>query len=304
MPDGILNLDKPLGPSSHDIVAQVRDLTDVRRVGHAGTLDPLATGVLVVCVGRSATRVSEYLMNGRKTYRAQIRLGITTETYDGEGRILTKTPTDDITRDQVEEALIGFQGTIEQVPPMYSALKHKGKPLYRLARKGVEVKRSPRQVEIYHLALTDCNLPFCTLEMTCSPGTYVRTLAHDLGQSLGCGAYLTGLVRLASGIFRLEDATSLEELTRAADEGRWSELLHPIDAPLADRFPALYLDADAAYRLCSGQAVEGTTDGTTARKGDLARVYGPGEAFLALAAYDETNDVWRPHKVFAAPSKR
>ena len=206
MPDGILNLNKPRGPTSHDVIDRIRALTGIRRVGHAGTLDPLATGVLLVCIGR-ATRVAEYLMDSHKIYRARVRLGIATDTYDAEGQVIPSVDSVDpieISRAEVETALVRFRGTIEQVPPMYSALKHKGEPLHKLARRGVEVKREPRQVEIPCLALTEWKPPECTLEMTCSPGTYVRALAHDLGQALGCGAHLTGLVRLASGGFRLK----------------------------------------------------------------------------------------------------
>jgi tRNA pseudouridine55 synthase len=253
VPDGILNLDKPRGPTSHDVVDRVRRLTGIRRVGHAGTLDPLATGVLLVCIGK-ATRVSEYLMTGRKVYRAHVRLGVITDTYDAEGQVVASTDLVRVSRAEVEMALTRFRGTIEQVPPMYSALKHKGKPLHELARQGVEVKREPRQVEIFRLVLTQWELPECMLEVTCSPGTYVRALAHDLGQALGCGAHLTGLTRLASGGFRLEDGVTLDAFTRAAEEGHWAELLHPIDAALM-HFPALHLDAEAARRLCSGQAV-------------------------------------------------
>lgn len=296
MPEGILNLDKPRGPTSHDIVERVRELTGVRRVGHAGTLDPLATGVLVVCVGRSATRVVEYLMDELKVYRAQVRFGVTTDTYDGEGRTTAEAPVD-LRRDQVQAALARFQGTIEQIPPMYSALKHKGKPLYRLARQGVDVERKPRRVEISRLELIAWQPPVCALEVECSPGTYVRTLIHDLGQVLGCGAYLTGLTRLASGDFRLEDAVTLDEFAQTAEEGRWPELLRPVDEPLAGRFPSLHLDADSALRICSGQAVPNRS-GPSA---DLARVYGPSGRFLALAAYDGQEDTWRPHKVFASP---
>jgi tRNA pseudouridine55 synthase len=255
MLDGILNLDKPKGPTSHDIIDHVRGLTGIRRVGHAGTLDPMATGVLLVCVGK-ATRVSEYLMAGQKVYRARVRLGITTNTYDAEGQVAPSASVDpvEISRAEVETALARFRGAIEQVPPMYSALKLKGKSLHELARQGIEVKREPRRVEIPRLELTEWEPPECTLEVTCSPGTYVRALAHDLGQVLGCGAHLTGLVRLASGGFRLEDAVTLDALTQAADKGHWTDLLHPIDTALA-HFPALHLDAAAARRLCLGQAV-------------------------------------------------
>jgi len=303
MPDGILNLNKPCGPTSHDVVDRVRALTGIRRVGHAGTLDPLATGVLLVCIGR-ATRVTEYLMAGQKTYRARARLGITTDTYDAEGRVVAEAPVE-VRRAQVEGSLARFRGTITQVPPAYSALKHKGTPLHRLARRGAEVKRlsllKARQVEIYRLELTAWEPPECALEVACSPGTYVRTLAHDLGQILGCGAHLTGLTRLASGDFRLEDTVTLEEFAQAASEGRWPDLLYPIDAALT-RFPALHLDADAARRLCLGQAIPpppggGGWGGVGV---GLTRAYGPGGTFLALVAYDPAADVWRPRKVFCA----
>ena len=301
MPDGILNLNKPRGPTSHDVVGRVRTLTGIRRVGHAGTLDPLATGVLLVCIGR-ATRVAEYLMAGQKIYHARVGLGITTDTYDAEGQVLAEAPVE-VSRAQVEAALARFRGTITQVPPMYSALKHQGTPLHRLARRGIEVERKPRQIQILRLELTAWDPPECMLEITCSPGTYVRALAHDLGQALGCGAHLTGLTRLASGDFRLEDAVTLEELAQAAPDGRWPDLLHPIDAALA-RLPALRLDAGAARRLCSGQAIslppgEGGGGGVDL----LARAYGPDGTFLALAAHDPAAGVWRPRKVFCAPER-
>jgi len=331
MSDGILNLNKPRGLTSHDVVGRVRALTGIRRVGHAGTLDPLATGVLLICIGR-ATRVAEYLMAGQKAYRARVRLGITTDTYDAEGQVVTEAPVE-VSRAQVEASLARFRGTITQVPPVYSALKHKGTPLHRLARRGVEVKQlsllKARQVENSRLELITWEPPECTLEVTCSPGTYVRALAHDLGQVLGCGAHLTGLIRLASGDFRLEDTVTLEEFARAVSEGCWPDLLHPIDAAVT-RFPALHLDADAARRLCSGQAVftppqpppvgggepqhpptEGgepqhppTREGEEKTVGvDLARAYGPDGTFLALVSYDPSAGVWRPRKVFCAPER-
>jgi tRNA pseudouridine55 synthase len=296
MPEGILNLDKPRGPTSHDIVSRVRRLTNIRRVGHAGTLDPLATGVLLVCIGR-ATRVSEYLMAGQKIYRAQVHLGVTTDTYDAEGQIVEESPLD-VSRSQVEVALAQFRGTISQVPPMYSAVKSHGTPLHRLARRGVEVQREPRLVEIYRLELTAWEPPLCTLEVTCSSGTYVRALAHDLGQALGCGAHLAGLTRLASGGFLLEDAVTLDAFARAAEEGSWVALLYPLDAAL-NRFPAFSLDAGTARRLCAGQSI--TLPGSPPEQGDevLARAYGPDGVFLALVAYDSVDGAWRPHKVFA-----
>lgn len=301
MPSGILNVDKPLGRTSHDVVERVRELTDVRRVGHAGTLDPLATGVLVVCVGRAATRIAEFLMGEQKAYCADLRLGITTDTFDAEGEVVSESPVD-VDREDVERVLKQFRGSIEQVPPMYSAVKHRGKPLYRLARQGVEVERASRRVEITSLELVAWNPPECTLEMTCSAGTYVRVLAHDLGQVLGCGAYVTGLTRLASGQFRLEDAITLRQFARMAKRGRWPELLCPIDEALSSQFPALHLDAGAAWRLCSGQAIE--IDEGEAEDEALVRVYGPEGRFLALASYDADVGVWRPRKVFVSSYPR
>jgi len=299
---GILNLDKPLGHSSHDVVEQVRLLTNVRRIGHAGTLDPLATGVLVICVGRTATRAAEYLMNEPKTYRTDVRLGVVTDTFDAEGKVVATAPVE-ANRGDVETALAQFRGVIKQIPPMYSAVKHHGKPLYRLARRGIEVERESRCVEIHRLDLTGWESreeeTSFTLEIECSSGTYVRVLVHDLGQKVGCGAHVASLTRLASGVFRLEDAITLDAFSQAAEGERWRELLWPVDEALAGRFPPMQLDADQASRLCSGQSL---SDGDKAPEGTtLARAYGPEGRFLALAAYDAEENVWRPRKVFVSP---
>ncbi len=306
-PEGILNLDKPRGPTSHDVVNHVRALTGIRRVGHAGTLDPLATGVLIICIGR-ATRVSEYLMGGQKVYQARVRLGVTTDTYDAEGQIVARSPLK-VEREQIEAALSQFRGQIIQTPPVYSALKHQGTSLHRLARQGVDVKeiaqRKARQVEITQLALVDWDIPHVLLEVTCSSGTYIRSLAHDVGQVLGCGAHLTELTRLASGSFHLDNAIPLEQFARAAEESRWLSLLHPLDAALT-HFPPLHLDVESARRLCSGQAVTAPSPGCLSGEETeevLARAYGPGDIFLALAAHDPATDLWRPRKVFCDPER-
>lgn len=301
-PSGILNIDKPIEQSSHDVVERVRALTGVRRVGHAGTLDPLATGVLVICVGRTATRVAEYLTDAVKSYRTEVQLGVVTDTFDAEGEVVSRSPVD-VDQKDLETALEQFRGTIEQVPPMYSAVKHRGKPLYRLARQGIEVEREARRVDIQRLELVawepQGRRGRCALEIDCSAGTYVRVLVHDLGQKLGCGAYVTGLTRLASGGFRLEDAVTVERLAQAAEDGCWTDLLRPVDEALADRFPAHHLDANEARRLCSGQSLP---DGDRLpEEAPLARVYGPEGRFLALANYDAQEAVWRPRKVFVSP---
>ncbi|OGO42487.1 MAG: tRNA pseudouridine(55) synthase TruB, partial [Chloroflexi bacterium RBG_16_57_9] len=225
---GILNIDKPAGMTSHDVVAAVRRAAQEQRVGHAGTLDPMATGVLLVCIG-SATRIIEHLQAHPKTYRADIRLGMATDTYDAEGQVTYESPSFNVDRDQVEEALAGFRGIIQQVPPMYSALKRDGRPLYELARAGIEVEREPRTVEIFRLEITHWAPPVVQVEVQCSKGTYIRSLAHDLGQKLGVGGHLSGLVRLASGRFTLDRAESLTSVEDSFKNDFWMYLLHPLD---------------------------------------------------------------------------
>ncbi len=220
--EGILNIDKPQWLSSHDVVARVRRICGTRRVGHAGTLDPLATGVLLVCVGR-ATRLSEYLMGQQKVYTATVRLGQTTNTYDAEGEVMAERPFSHITPAAIEQALGLYRGSIEQVPPIYSALKVNGQPMYKLARAGKDVERKPRPVTIYELDLIDWTPPNLELRVVCSTGTYIRSLAYDMGETLGCGGHITVLRRTAVGEFKIADAISLEDLAAQAS-GRNSSL--------------------------------------------------------------------------------
>ncbi|MCX8066712.1 MAG: tRNA pseudouridine(55) synthase TruB [Anaerolineae bacterium] len=289
--DGILNINKPYGLTSHDVVDRVRRLASQRQVGHAGTLDPLATGVLLVCLG-SATRLAEFLMDSPKLYRARVRLGITTDTYDAEGTVVAQRPVT-VSREDVDRALERFRGPILQVPPMFSALKKGGRPLYHLARRGETVDRAPRPVEIYRLDLVEWAPPDLTLEILCSPGTYIRSLAHDLGEALGCGAYLAGLVRLASGEFRLEDAVELDALTRE----RLSRVLLPPDAAL-QRFPALHLTPAEARSVGHGQDIPDRWGiaGPEGPKPFLARAYGPDGHLLAILEFSERG-TWHPKKV-------
>jgi len=289
MSSGILNLDKPKGMTSHDVVRQVRRVTRVRKVGHAGTLDPMATGVLLICVGK-ATRLAEYLMRGEKGYRATVRLGIETDTYDADGRVLSSNPVG-ISREEVEAALIEFSGPIDQVPPMDSALKHKGRPLYAIARRGITVEREPRQVRISHVSMTDWSPPEFSFEVACSAGTYVRSLAHDLGQRVGCGAHLTRLVRYRSGRFELAEAVPLRELT--ADN--WRGFLRPMDAAVSD-LPVLMLDGEAARRLIQGQSIPWQPDHPVT---EPARAHTEDGGFFAIVRRSEDGARWSPHKVFA-----
>jgi tRNA pseudouridine55 synthase len=295
---GILNVDKPPGITSHDVVDAVRRISGQRQVGHAGTLDPMATGVLLVCLGK-ATRVTEYLMASAKRYRATVVLGAVTDTYDAEGEILSSGGRTDFSRQEIEAALAGFAGRIEQVPPMYSALKRDGQPLHRLARQGKTVELEPRTVEIHEITLLDWAAPALIFEVACSSGTYVRSLAHDLGQRLGSGAYLTSLVRLSSGRFSLEEATSLARLEEAFQHGQEADYLLPLDEALLD-WPAMIVDGDRARRIVQGQAVAGEPPAAGEAEVPLCRAYSLDGDFLAILTYHATTGQWRPKKVFAA----
>jgi len=214
--DGILVIDKPAGPTSHDIVDEVRKLLKQKKVGHTGTLDPVATGVLPLVLGK-ATKIARYLTGGDKGYRATFRLGVTTDTLDGAGQVLEEKPVE-VDEARVREVLESFVGEIQQIPPMYSAKKQDGKRLYELARKGVEVEREPKDVTIYGIDLLECVLPDITVDVRCSAGTYVRVLAQDVGETLGCGGYLHLLRRTAAGPFAESDAVTLDTLEQDADD--------------------------------------------------------------------------------------
>ncbi|HOU23105.1 MAG TPA: tRNA pseudouridine(55) synthase TruB [Anaerolineae bacterium] len=295
--DGILNINKPEGLSSHDVVYRVRRITGQRKVGHAGTLDPLATGVLLLCLGR-ATRVSSYLMSGVKTYQATIRLGIETETYDREGRVVSEAPVD-VQQDEIARVLTKLTGSVEQTPPMYSALKRDGTPLYKLARRGETVELAPRLVEISSLRLVSWQAPELQVEVQCGKGTYIRSLAHEIGARLGCGAHLTGLTRTACGPFRLEQAVTLEQLTEAFAAGVGESLLLPSDTAL-EALPAVHLDQAATDALANGRKIAPSQAGAGLAAGtSLARAYDPQGRLLALIKPDDEG-YWWPHKVFRA----
>ncbi len=271
-------------------MALVRRGTGVRRIGHAGTLDPLASGVLVLCLG-AATRLSEYAMRSPKRYRARIRLGLATDTDDAAGRVIVERPVDHLTQAQVEAALAAFHGEIIQLPPAYSAIKQGGRKLYELARAGQPVDAAPRVVAIHRLDLLECDLPFLTLEVDCAPGTYIRSLARDLGEALGVGAHLAALVRLASGPFRIEDAVPLDALRAAMQDGSWRDCLLPPDLALHD-LPAVTLDDDQAGRIRHGGVIPAPPDAA----GEYRACDSTGALLAILAA---TGGRWRPVKVFA-----
>jgi tRNA pseudouridine55 synthase len=298
--DGILNLNKPTGMTSHDVVGKVRKLLGLRRVGHAGTLDPGASGVLPVCVGQ-ATRVAEYLSESGKAYRATLVFGIVTDTYDAEGVVVRETDAGELTRTQIEALLPSFLGKQMQVPPRYSAIKLAGQPAYKRARAGEEITLEARSITIFSLEIVDWQPPALTLDIECSKGTYIRSLAYDLGERSGYGAYLSRLVRTRSGPFVLSGSITLEQLAEAVERGEVQGYLHAAEEALAGA-PSLALDAETALRVRHGNAFHAELDepeqaGVNARK--LARVYDQEGHFLAVAAWDEDRRVWHPVKVFA-----
>ena len=291
MTRGILLLDKPTGPTSHDMVYAVRRGAGLKRVGHAGTLDPLATGLLVMCLG-AATRLSEYLAGKDKRYTATVRLGQTTTTYDAQGEV-TAQSADLPTQAQVEAALAEFRGPQQQKPPAFSAIKRGGQKAYEMARRGEAVDLPARPVEILSLELSACGERECTLKVHCSAGTYIRSLAHDLGQRLGCGAHLSALRRTASGGLRLADAVTLDELQAAFERGDWRRLVLPADAAVPE-WPAVRLAPEGEMRVRRGQPVPLEAEG-----GPFGRAYNSAGEFFAVLRADPAAGVWRPDKVFS-----
>ncbi len=268
---GILLVDKPAGWTSHDVVGRLRRMTGQRRIGHSGTLDPMATGLLVVFLGR-ATRAVEFAEGHDKAYTALLRPGVVTDTLDTTGAVLATSP-ERPTRSELETALGAFRGEIEQLPPMYSALKHNGKKLYEIARAGGEVERKPRPVTIYRLECTGERDGDFVLEVECSKGTYIRTLCDDIGRALGCGACMSGLRRTRAGGFDVRDALTIEEIERRGAEN----CLMPVDALFAGRPVVLLKDARAEKALRNGMDVKFDADFA-----GECRVYAESGEFLAL----------------------
>lgn len=289
---GLLNLHKPVGCTSRWLVDYVSRVTGVKKIGHAGTLDPLASGVLVLCLG-PATRLVEYVQAGTKVYRAEVTLGVSTTSYDREGDVLSTRPVPALTVDALTALFDQFRGDVVQQPPAFSAVKVDGVAAYRRARRGQAMDLAPRTVHISRLELLQWDPPRFTVEIDCSPGTYVRSLAHDWGEALGCGAHLSGLVRLASGHFRLEDSVQPETLAAAAQAGSWPQYLLPADAAVPD-LVVVHCDAPAAATLQHGNAIPCPAVPAT----PTGRAYDPQGRFMALVTYDADRQQWRPHKVF------
>ncbi len=297
--DGILNVHKEKGFTSHDVVAKLRGILKQKKIGHTGTLDPDATGVLPVCLGR-ATKVCEYLTDRSKTYVARVRLGVVTDTQDLSGRVLEEHPVQ-VTKEELIEAVSGFVGEIWQTPPMYSAVKVNGKRLYELARQGLEVERKKRKITVHSCSITDYAAEEQTfvMEVHCSKGTYIRTLCHDIGECLGCGAAMASLVRTRSGIFSLEGALTLSEIEQKAQDGTLDGAVLPIDAIFHDH-PEIIVSQSGLRYLQNGNALRQEWCGAAgcAGHGETVRMYGPDRTFYALYQYDEKKRIFTNVKMF------
>ena len=292
---GVLVVDKPVGMTSHDVVQAIRTGTGLRRAGDTGTLDPRASGVLVILVG-PAVRLSEFVSASDKRYQAIIRLGSTTDTFDADGKFTHADEPVNVTEDQFEKVLNTFIGEIEQTPPPYSAVKVQGRKAYEMARQGEEVDLAPRKITVHHLEVLEWAPPEVVIDVHCSSGTYVRSLANDLGTALGCGAYLVGLRRTKSGRFSLRDATPLRKLQEAFHAGNWYQYLIPAAEALAE-WPAIELNPDEVEEVRHGHRVKATAD---AKPGLVRGVSTQGElvALMELATGENDEPEWQPKKVF------
>lgn len=292
--DGFINVNKPSGLTSHDCVDRVRKLVPGVKVGHAGTLDPAATGVLPICLGR-ATRLVEFLMESSKGYRAGVQLGVATDTEDAQGKVLEKLPVPNLDQAILNQVLNDLTGEQEQMPPAYSAVKHHGRPLYYWARKGISIPGKARTIKIYSLHMLQfnpCGQPHLLLDVVCSRGTYIRTLAAEIGRRIGCGACLWNLERYFVGAFSLDHALTLEDLQIAARQGILNKCLIPMDECL-QHLPVIILGQDAALQLKHGRAISCRQLGSDLlpeKKASLVRIYGPQSRFLGLARWIADGD--------------
>jgi tRNA pseudouridine55 synthase len=284
--NGVLLLNKPTGLTSNKVLQKVRWIYNANRAGHTGALDPLASGVLPLCFGE-ATKFSQFLLDSDKYYRSTYRLGIRTETGDSEGAIVSQQDASNITLQQVEDEVANFLGEIDQVPSMYSALKHNGQPLYKLARQGIEVDRPARRITINEYKITDFRPgpnPQVDVQVYCSKGTYIRSLAEDLGDALGCGAHVSALHRYKAGPFDEQQTVSLEALEALKEQGAMDELdslLQPVDTAVSDR-PMIEFNEIMAGYFQQGQEISANKVFKQAQEGDIVRVFREGGVFLGI----------------------
>jgi len=301
--DGIFNIYKEKGFTSHDVVAIVRRTIHMKKVGHTGTLDPDAEGVLPVCVGK-ATKLSDVIMDGRKSYRAMLRLGITTTTEDASGEVL-ETKEVDFNEDRICEVVASFIGRLEQVPPMYSAVKVNGKKLYELAREGKEIERKSRTIEVYDIRIRQFLPPDrVEIDVDCSKGTYIRTLCSDIGKALGCGGHMAELLRTRTGAFSLENAIKLEELKALAEQEKVEEALLTMEEALKD-FPVVKVSEKSAKFLYNGGKIQErffTEKPASYKEGDIVATYDHENNLVGLYEIkkEESNFFIKPFKMLMA----
>jgi len=291
--DGFLNVNKPAGMTSFSVVSLIRRITHQKKVGHAGTLDPLASGVLPICLGK-ATRITRFLMNAGKTYQAEIELGISTDTFDREGKIIKRSDPGLITESEIREVLGSFKGVITQLPPLYSALKFHGRRYCEMARAGETPDIKPRNVRIDRIELISWNSPVLIIEVECGKGTYIRSLANDIGQVLKCGGHLKNLVRTQYAHYKLENAVSLSHLEAVATDGTLSEYVDSPDAPLRG-FSVVILGEKEVMDVIYGRSI--AVQDIHEKPSDYCRAYSLSGEFIAVLAYVPDSNAWHPEVV-------
>lgn len=309
MINGMINVYKEAGFTSHDVVAKLRGILKQKKIGHTGTLDPQAVGVLPVCLG-NATKLCDLLVDKTKEYEAVLRLGVTTDTQDLTGTVLTQRPVT-TARSQAEEVLLSFLGEYEQIPPMYSALKVNGQKLYDLARQGKEIERAARAVTIYKMDIQEIALPVIRFKVSCSKGTYIRTLCHDIGEKLGCGGAMESLKRTASGSFQAEEALTLAQIEELRDSGRIMDAVLPVEK-IFEAYDKVFAVRTAAAMLQNGNVLKerqinrremadsgkDTFQISVKSRGRLVRMYDAEESFYGVYEYLETEGLYKPYKMF------
>lgn len=303
MINGILNVYKEKGYTSHDVVAKLRGILGQRKIGHTGTLDPDAEGVLPVCLGR-ATKVCDLLTDRDKTYVADLLLGVSTDTQDITGTVIQEKSTAGLTENRVFKCIENYIGEYDQIPPMYSALKIGGKKLCDLAREGKTVERKSRRVLIKDITVLECRLPGVRMQVECSKGTYIRTLCHDIGQDLGTGGCMEHLLRTRAGAFRIEDSLRLDEIRRFTEEGRLSEILIPVDHVFSE-YEALVVNSRYSALLYNGNPfrADALQEKCSPSDGARYRIYDEERRFAAIYTYRAEENKFRPEKMFLDPDE-
>lgn len=298
---GVLNIYKEKGYTSHDVVARLRRIVGQKKIGHTGTLDPEAEGVLPVCLGK-ATKLCDLLTDKDKTYEAVLLLGISTDTQDTTGKILEEKNTADLREEAVREVVLSFEGEYDQIPPMFSALKVGGKKLYELARDGKEVERKPRHVQIYRIRILQIDLPSVRMEVTCSKGTYIRTLCHDIGEKLGCGGCMESLLRTRVERFGVAESLRISEVEQLMDEGTLQEHMIKVDEMFPD-YQKVYLTPEASAAVRNGNSfrlgdVIWISELSGFQNAERVRVYDEERNFIAVYEFEKENQLFKIVKMF------